>query len=241
VFCSQCGGRLSLTAYFCEECGAPRDHKLPSASAQSGPPTTTASAHGASAVGLKSPPSPGSSAIRFNPSINVNVASQGPAAVAPAAQAYTAVTVADGGGVHPIMTALWFAFLVLWVAAIGVTTGWTSFSGLLIGGLMWLALFQHVPPLVTSRPRHRIRAGNIATIPAQRDEAAQGALLVRAVLVLAGIPVAAMWILVTDTFRQHSYYTDPNTPEGTALVGAALLVSFLLFDYVWVALAKRLR
>ncbi len=241
MFCSQCGGRLSLTAYFCEECGAPRDHKLPSASAQSGPPTTTASAHAASAVGLKSPPSPGSSAIRFNPSINVNVASQGPAAVAPAAQAYTAVTVADSGGVHPVMTALWFAFLFLWVVATGVTTGWTYFSGLFIGGILWLALFQHLPPLVTSRPRKRVRAGNIATIPAQRDEAAQGALLVRAVLVLAGIPVAAMWILATDTFRYYTYFGNFNILPGTALLGVALLVSFLLFDYVWVALAKRLK
>jgi len=108
------------------------------------------------------------------------VASQGPAAVAPAAQAYTAVTVADSGGVHPVMTALWFAFLFLWVVATGVTTGWTYFSGLFIGGILWLA-------------------------------------------------------------RYYTYFGNFNILPGTALLGVALLVSFLLFDYVWVALAKRLK
>ncbi len=78
--------------------------------------------------------------------------------------------------------------------------------------------------------------GNVASIPAQRDEAAQGALLIRAVLVLAGIPVAAMWLLATDTFHIHSDYDGPAITAGVAL-----LVSFLLFDYVWVALAERLR
>ena len=83
--------------------------------------------------------------------------------------------------------------------------------------------------------------GNVASIPAQRDEAAQGTLLVRAVLVLAGIPVAAMWLLATDTFHIHSYYGGPAITAGVALLGVTLLVSFLLFDYVWAALAKRLK